>query len=150
MSGGHFGYTQYDINEVADEIGRVIASGERALPADIIEKFEYARRLLEEAAIYTQRIDWLLSDDDGEDSFRERLASDLSGLEARAPAVPPGYVLVPLEPTPEMMDARDSGGEDYAVEADEYHFRDRDDARRFAASVYKAMLAVALKEKGDE
>jgi hypothetical protein len=29
------------------------------------------------AQIYTQRIDWLVSGDDGEDSFRERLKEDL-------------------------------------------------------------------------
>lgn len=29
------------------------------------------------AQIYTQRIDWLVSGDDSEDSFRERLKEDL-------------------------------------------------------------------------
>lgn len=33
--------------------------------------------ILKKAAIYAQRIDWLLSGDDGEDTFRERLREDL-------------------------------------------------------------------------
>jgi hypothetical protein len=32
------------------------------------------------AEIYAQRIDWLLSGDDGEDSFRKRLKEDLERL----------------------------------------------------------------------
>jgi hypothetical protein len=32
------------------------------------------------AQIYAQRIDWLISGDDGEDSFRERLKEDLEKL----------------------------------------------------------------------
>jgi hypothetical protein len=35
------------------------------------------------AEIYAQRIDWLLSGDDGEDSFRERLKEDLEKLKQK-------------------------------------------------------------------
>ena len=35
------------------------------------------------AAIYAQRIDWLLSGDDGEQSFKERLKEDLDELESK-------------------------------------------------------------------
>lgn len=34
-------------------------------------------RKLKEAKIYTQRIDWLLSGDDGEGNFKKRLKQDL-------------------------------------------------------------------------
>ena len=33
------------------------------------------------AGIYTQRLDWLFSGDDGEDSFFERLEEELDGME---------------------------------------------------------------------
>lgn len=35
------------------------------------------------AAIYVQRIDWLLSDDDGEDNFHERLKEELDALKKK-------------------------------------------------------------------
>ena len=34
------------------------------------------------AAIYAQRIDWLLSGDDGEESFKRRLKEELDELES--------------------------------------------------------------------
>jgi hypothetical protein len=37
-------------------------------------------RKLKEAYIYAQRIDWLVSGDDGEGSFKVRLAKDLREL----------------------------------------------------------------------
>lgn len=39
-------------------------------------------RKLKEAEIYAQRIDWLLSGDDGEDTFKDRLRGDLLKLQA--------------------------------------------------------------------
>jgi hypothetical protein len=49
-------------------------------PDDIIDEFKNAVHYLKMAQIYTQRIDWLVSGDDGEDSFRERLKEDLKQL----------------------------------------------------------------------
>lgn len=46
-------------------------------PDDIIAEFKNAIHYLKIAEIYTQRIDWLVSGDDGEDSFRDRLKEDL-------------------------------------------------------------------------
>jgi hypothetical protein len=46
-------------------------------PKEVIREFETAIVLLRKAAIYAQRIDWLLSDDDGEESFITRLREDL-------------------------------------------------------------------------
>ena len=50
-------------------------------PEDIIKEFKVAHVLLKLAALYTQRIDWLLSWDDGEDSFRERLAKEFEKID---------------------------------------------------------------------
>lgn len=94
MSGGHFDYQQYRLDDMANDIETVIyhnnstelnAYGDRIgadLPDDIIEEFKHAVTLLREAAIYVQRIDWLLSGDDGEDSFRTRLKKDLETYRA--------------------------------------------------------------------
>lgn len=46
-------------------------------PDDIIAEFKNAIHYLKMAKIYTQRIDWMVSGDDSEDSFRQRLKEDL-------------------------------------------------------------------------
>ena len=46
-------------------------------PDDIIAEFKNAIHYLKMAQIYTQRIDWMVSGDDGEDCFRQRLKEDL-------------------------------------------------------------------------
>lgn len=92
MSGGHFEYAQYKIEDIASSIDELIKTNEskdidsfgyeigRNYPSDIIEKFDEARKTLRLAAAMTQRIDWLVSDDDGEDSFRERWIDDVDSL----------------------------------------------------------------------
>jgi len=93
MSGGHFNFQQFHINEIHDEIENIIKNNHdteedefgyprgRGYPDDIIESFEEAVRVLAFAAVYAQRIDWLLSGDDGEESYRERLAEELGEIE---------------------------------------------------------------------
>ena len=44
-------------------------------------EFKNAVKHLRVAEIYAQRVDWLLSGDDGEDTFIERLKSDLAKIE---------------------------------------------------------------------
>ena len=46
----------------------------------IAEEFKKGLIILRQAHIYTQRIDWLVSGDDGEESFITRLAEDLKEL----------------------------------------------------------------------
>jgi hypothetical protein len=46
----------------------------------VIEKFKEGLEILRKAEIYAQRIDWLISGDDGEESFLERLKEDLGKL----------------------------------------------------------------------
>jgi hypothetical protein len=45
-----------------------------------IEQFKRGLVYLETASVYAQRIDWLVSGDDGEESFHERLAEELANL----------------------------------------------------------------------
>ena len=109
MSGGTFNYDQYKIQYMRDQIEQVIIKkgtkktseeikdeGWRdnewykkypedlyhyEYPEEVIEKFKEGIDILRKAEIYAQRIDWLLSGDDGEETFIERLESDLNKLE---------------------------------------------------------------------
>jgi hypothetical protein len=77
---------------MADSIGSAILSndseeknewghniGSHYSPETIAE-FEKAVKVLKLAYVYAQRIDWLLSGDDGEDSFHRRLQAQLKEL----------------------------------------------------------------------
>ena len=93
MSGGYFEYEQYKINQIADQVEQLIRSNDdstlnewgdrrgRHYNVATIEAFKRGLRLLNEAAIYAQRIDWLVSGDDGENTFLERLEHDLAELD---------------------------------------------------------------------
>ncbi len=109
MSGGRFDYDQYKIGYIADAIEQEIRkSGKpktreelkeenwrddewyRKYPEElyhykysdaVIEKFKRAVYLLRKAQIYAHRIDWLLSSDDGEETFLERLEEELKKLD---------------------------------------------------------------------
>ena len=89
MSGGHFDYNQFHLSEIADAIHELIISNHvpdesgyiRAYPEYVIEEFKKGVKALRRAAIYTQRIDYLLSGDDGEASFMRRLIEDLAKYE---------------------------------------------------------------------
>lgn len=92
MSGGYYNYDQYKIEYIANEIEQLILNndseetdewgdpkGAHYLP-DTIAEFERAVKLLRQAFVYAHRIDWLISGDDGEDTFHQRLAHELSKL----------------------------------------------------------------------
>lgn len=86
MSGGHFDYDQYRIGEIADDIEILIENNSvandngyaRNFSTETLTEFAAAVRALRIAEVYAHRIDWLVSCDDGEDTFHERLAVDLS------------------------------------------------------------------------
>lgn len=92
ISGGHFNYEQYRIQRIADEIEQLILSNDRdalnewgdpigrAYSKETITEFEVGLDYLRKALIYAQRIDWLVSGDDGEENFHERLKNDLEEL----------------------------------------------------------------------
>lgn len=89
MSGGYFNYDQYRIQYIADAIEQLILDNDstevdqygfskgNGYSADTIEEFRVSLLHLKKAIIYAQRIDWLVSGDDGEESFHERLKSDM-------------------------------------------------------------------------
>lgn len=109
MSGGAFDYKQYNISMIADEVEQIILNSGRSktaeelkdeswgkdnewyekypedlnhykYPDDVIEEFKKGLDILRKAQVYAQRIDWLVSGDDGEESFHRRLKEDLDKL----------------------------------------------------------------------
>ena len=69
-----------------DEEKEYIKKNEHTIPnrynysKETIEEFKKGLSLLRKAYIYAQRIDWLLSGDDGEESFHKRLKEELDNL----------------------------------------------------------------------
>lgn len=47
---------------------------------ETLTEFRRAVAVLKQTRVYVQRIDWLLSGDDGEESFHERLKEELEKL----------------------------------------------------------------------
>jgi hypothetical protein len=92
MSGGHFSYMQWEIGNIADEVEQLILDndseeldeyGDRKgshFTPETIEEFKKGLVILRQAYVYAQRIDWLVSGDDGEDSFHRRLKVELEKL----------------------------------------------------------------------
>jgi hypothetical protein len=109
MSGGAFDYKQYNIAIIADEVEQIILNNGRPktqeelrdenwsrnadwyerypedlnhykYPDDVIEEFKKGLDILRKAQVYAQRIDWLVSCDDSEESFHRRLKEDLDKL----------------------------------------------------------------------
>lgn len=118
MSGGHFDYKQYYLDDIADSIERYlngvevyedsmcqwdhdhkrgwvsdeeweyVKTNRRTKP----NEYEYSQDTLNElqkgveiirlASIYAHRIDWLLSGDDGEESFQKNLKEELEKLKS--------------------------------------------------------------------
>lgn len=91
MSGGHFDYKQFAVQSIAEEIQGVIDNNyvKRVnkqdwesehyyeYPKEVIKEFKKAVKQLQKARVYAQRIDWLLSGDDGIETFFKRLKEEL-------------------------------------------------------------------------
>lgn len=87
MSGGHFSYKQYYINDIIDSIEKIIENESNedseynyGFSEATLKEFELAILVLKVAEVYAQRIDWLISGDDGEDTFHKRLLEDMEKL----------------------------------------------------------------------
>ena len=93
MSGGYFDHQQYNIERIAEEVEQLIIINDSTekdewgedkgyhYTRETIEEFKIGLEYLRKAAIYAQRIDWLVSGDDGEDTFHDRLQKDLKNVE---------------------------------------------------------------------
>lgn len=92
MSGGHFQFDQYKIGYISDEIEQLIYNNDSTekdeygyekghhYSEETIKLFKEAMSILKKAQIMAHRIDWLVSGDDGEDSFIERWKEDLAKI----------------------------------------------------------------------
>lgn len=111
MSGGHFQYQQYRIEDIAVEIDEMIGSnddqsldewGQRRgnnYPPEILEKFREAAHTLRQAAEMAQRVDWLVSGDDGEESFMRRWEKEVRLSWQNAPAMASADTQTPTKET---------------------------------------------------
>ena len=89
MSGGYFDHQQYRIRDVADSIQKIIDENEiedeygckTGYSEHTIYEMMYGIEILRIAEIYAQRIDWLRSGDDSEESFHKRLKQDLEKIQ---------------------------------------------------------------------
>jgi hypothetical protein len=79
MSGGHFDYAQFKIEQIADRIEDLIWCNS-LYSEETMDEFNKAIKALRIAYVYAQRVDWLISGDDGEETFHQRLAVDLSEI----------------------------------------------------------------------
>ena len=75
MSGGHFDYAQFRMEDIAVEIDKLIDRNDYVdypYPPEIIERFTEAAHTIRQAQEMAQRVDWLVSGDDGDESFMSR------------------------------------------------------------------------------
>jgi hypothetical protein len=74
MSGGHFSNNYSTLEWMAEEIEFFLQdeSGDYDLPEDIVERIKETAYNLRRTAAMFKRIDYFISFDDGEESFRER------------------------------------------------------------------------------
>lgn len=108
MSGGHWNYIQHKLTDVIEDLDRLIKKNGKLktkeelkdegwrnddwyekYPEDkyhyrytpeAIKEFKKAIPIIKKAQVYMQRLDWLFSGDDGEESFLERLGEELQNL----------------------------------------------------------------------
>jgi len=90
MSGGYFNNKEYELIYISDAIRDRIESNDsthadsyggvinRNYSEETLKRLKECVGFLHIAKIYTHRIDWLLSGDDGEDSFHARLNAELT------------------------------------------------------------------------
>lgn len=76
MSGGYWDYFQYRISSVLEEI-ELNETEEYCDYADLERDINILKHHLELAKIYMHRLDWLISADDGVESYHTRLKEDL-------------------------------------------------------------------------
>ena len=108
MSGGHWDYIQYRFTDVIEDIQSLIEKNGKEktkeelsngsyydpeyfekypedkfhtkYPDEVIEEFKNGVEVIKKAQVYLQRMDLLLSGDDGSETFLEQLKKDLDNL----------------------------------------------------------------------
>ncbi len=103
MSGGYFDYKEWHIDQIADDVESYISKCDRKEEKDwgyedengkyipyvyeeseeVLNEFRKGLKILRQAFVYAKRIDYLLSGDDGDESFLEHLKQELEALNDR-------------------------------------------------------------------
>jgi hypothetical protein len=129
MSGGRFDYREFHIEDIAEQIEQeVIISGKPiprqrwdyslrqeyeetgkmptnyAYPESVLRRMEEAVYALKRASIYSHRVDYLLSGDDGEESFERRLSEELAELDAKSKMGDNGVMYYPIDRSQDPYD----------------------------------------------
>jgi hypothetical protein len=82
MSGGYFDYEQCRMQNMADRLASVIETNDE-FSKETLAEFLKGLVLLTAAAVYLERIDFLLSSDDSEETFHKRLKEDMDKLSTK-------------------------------------------------------------------
>jgi nicotinic acid mononucleotide adenylyltransferase len=85
MSGGRFNYLQYRLFDIEEEIQKIIKNNNvtdewgysHSYSEETLEKFREAIHTLDRARNMAQRIDYLVSGDDSQESFHKRWKEDV-------------------------------------------------------------------------
>jgi hypothetical protein len=77
LSGGHFDYNDWHIDQIAGIIECDIVTNRQSLSPETIDKLMECYNSLKLLSKRVHRTDWLLSGDDGEDSFMEYWKEDV-------------------------------------------------------------------------
>lgn len=80
MSGGYFDYNHFRLHDIAQSIKYQIEKNGAGYSEETLDEFRKAVHYLRVAEIYSNRIDYLLCGDDGEEGFHRRLKEDLSEI----------------------------------------------------------------------
>lgn len=81
MSGGYFDYKEFHIERIIEKLESVLSSEKAGqFRYDTVHEFETALYSLKTSYKYVNRIDYLLSGDDSEETFHKRLAEDFKDV----------------------------------------------------------------------
>ena len=91
MFGDHFDYIPLRFSDTIEKLQELIDTNDkvdefgykRNYSKETLEVIEECRSLFERGVILLHRIDWLVSDDDGEDCFHRRIKEDLETLKQK-------------------------------------------------------------------
>ncbi|RTK96130.1 MAG: hypothetical protein EKK64_04835 [Neisseriaceae bacterium] len=84
MSGGTFGYEQFYVLNIAEKLEAMFFKNKKKeeffYSEETRDEFIKAISTLKTAAVYAERIDYLLAEDDSEETFHKRLKEQLDAL----------------------------------------------------------------------
>ena len=73
MSGGHFDYGCFRISQFADELKHELDIKRQKHSPDVWSELERIQRVIEIAGKYAKEVEWLFSDDTGDETFLNQI-----------------------------------------------------------------------------